>query len=310
MNANAIVIAGGSGFIGNALAKAFAAANRPVVVLTRKPQPRTGGIQEIRWDGEQPGEWVQSLEGAAAIINLAGRSINCRHTPENLREITASRINSVKAIAAGMTQLKTPPRVWVQASATGFYGDTGDRLCDETAPNGSDTLAQVCRDWEKACEKACESVTVPGMRRVILRIGFVLGRDGGALPVLARMTKLFAGGTVASGRQYISWIHLVDVVRVFSAAVTNEAMSGTYNTVAPKPVTNAELMRELRRALHRPWSPPAPALAVKLGARLMGTEGSLALISQRCSAQKIMATGFQFEFPELAPALRDLCEKI
>ena len=310
MNAKAIVIAGGSGFIGNALAKAFVAADRPVFVLTRKPRPRTGGIQEIRWDGEQTGEWVQSLEGAAAIINLAGRGINCRHTPENLREIAASRINSVKAIAAGMTQLKTPPRVWVQASATGFYGDTGDRLCDETAPNGSDTLAQVCRDWEKACEKAGELVTVPGIRRVILRIGFVMGREGGALPVLARMTKLFMGGAVASGRQYISWIHLADVVGIFAAAVANEAMSGTYNTVAPTPVTNAEFMRELRRALHRPWSPPAPALAVKLGARLMGTEGSLALVSQRCSAQKIMATGFQFQFPELAPALRDLCGKI
>jgi uncharacterized protein (TIGR01777 family) len=310
MNAKAIVIAGGSGFIGNALAKAFVAADRPVFVLTRKPRPRTGGIQEIRWDGEHVGDWVQSLEGAAAIINLTGRSINCRHTPENLREIAASRINSVKAIAAGMVWLKTLPCVWVQASATGFYGDTGDRLCDETAPNGSDTLAQVCRDWEKACESACESVTAPGIRRVILRIGFVMGREGGALPVLARMTKLFMGGAVGNGRQSISWIHLADVVGIFAAAVVNEAMSGTYNTVAPKPVTNAEFMRELRRALHRPWSPPVPALAVKLGARLMGTEGSLALISQRCSAQKIMATGFQFQFPELAPALRDLCEKI
>jgi uncharacterized protein (TIGR01777 family) len=310
MNAKAIVIAGGSGFIGNALAKAFVATDRPVTVLTRNPQPRTDGIQEIRWDGEQAGDWVQSLEGAAAIINLAGRSINCRHTAENLMEIAASRINSVKALAAGVARLKTPPRVWVQASATGFYGDTGDRLCDETAPNGSDTLAQVCRDWEKACEKACESVTVPGMRRVILRIGFVLGREGGALPVLARLTKLFLGGAVGNGRQYISWIHLADVVGIFAAAVANEAMSGTYNTVAPKPVTNAEFMRELRRTLHRPWSPPAPALAVKLGARLMGTEGSLALVSQRCSAQKMLGAGFQFQFPELAPALRDLCEKI
>ncbi|HWY32162.1 MAG TPA: TIGR01777 family oxidoreductase [Candidatus Acidoferrum sp.] len=310
MNAKTIVIAGGSGFIGNALAKAFLATDRPVIVLTRTPRSRTDGVLELRWDGEKTGEWVKSLEGAAAIINLAGHNINCRHTPENLREIAASRLNSVKAIAAGMTQLKTPPRVWVQASATGFYGDTGDRLCDETGPNGSDTLAQVCRDWEKACERACESMTVPGMRRVILRIGFVMGRDGGALPVLARLTKLFLGGAVGNGRQYISWIHLADVVGIFAAAVANEAMAGTYNTVAPNPVTNAEFMRELRRALRRPWSPPAPALAVKLGARLMGTEGSLALVSQRCSAQKITVTGFQFQFPELAPALRDLCGKI
>lgn len=310
MNDNAIVIAGGSGFIGTALAKAFAATNRPVFVLTRNPRPRTGGIREIQWDGEHAGDWVQCLEGAAAIINLAGRSINCRHTPENLREIADSRVNSVKAIAAGLATLKTPPCVWVQASATGFYGDTADRICNETAHSGSDTLAQVCRDWEQVFEMAGESGTIPKMRRVILRIGFVLGRESGALPVLARLTKLFLGGAAGNGLQYISWIHLADVVRVFGAAVANEAMSGAYNTVAPKPVTNAEFMRELRRTLHRPWSPPAPAPAVKLGARLMGTEGSLALVSQRCSAQKIMATGFQFQFPELSPALRDLCQKV
>jgi len=201
-----------------------------------------------------------------------------------------------------MAQLKTPPRVWVQASATGYYGDTGDRLCGETAPNGQDPLAEICREWENTFLSAA----LPATRRVVLRIGFVLGREGGALPVLARLTKLFLGGSAGSGRQYISWIHLSDVVRMFAAAVASEGLAGTYNAVAPAPVTNAEFMRELRRALRRPWSPPAPALAVKLGARLMGTEGSLALISQRCSAQKLLAAGFQFQFPELSPALRHL----
>ena len=304
MNDKPIVIAGGRGFIGNALAKEFVAAGRPVFILTRKPRERNDGIREIQWDGAQPGAWVQSLETAAAVINLTGRSINCRHTSENLREIIASRVNSVKAIAAGMAQLKAPPPVWVQASATGFYGDTGDRLCDETSPNGTDALARLCRDWEQALESAC----LGGTRRVVLRIGFVLGRESGALPVLARLTKLFMGGAAGSGQQYISWIHLVDVVRIFAAAATNEAITGTYNAVAPAPVTNASFMRELRRALGRPWSPPVPALAVKLGARLMGTEGSLALVSQRCSAKKILGTGFQFQFPELAPALHDLCQ--
>ena len=306
MTGKAIVIAGGSGFIGNALVKTFLAERRTVIVLTRKPRPRTDGVQEIQWDGERMGEWAQSLEGAAAVINLAGRSINCRHTEPSLREIAASRINSIKAIAQGVAQLKTPPRVWVQAAATGFYGDTGDQFCGEASPNGGDTLAQLCRDWEAAFD----AVRVPEMRRVILRIGIVLGRESGALPVLARMTRLFLGGAAGSGRQYISWIHLADLAGIFAVAVANEAMGGTYNAVAPGPVTNAEFMRELRRALHRPWSPPAPALAVKLGARLMGTEGSLALVSQRCAAQKILDAGFRFQFPELAPALRDLCQKI
>ncbi len=305
MSEQSIVIAGGSGFIGNALARKFVAQGRPVFVLTRRPRERNDGVREIRWDGEKPGEWGKCLAGAAAVINLTGRSINCRHTSENLREIIRSRVDSGKAIAAAMAQSPTPPPVWVQASATGFYGDTGDRRCAESAPHGRDRLAEVCQEWETAFTSA----PLPATRRVVLRIGFVLGRESGALPVLARLTRLFLGGSAGSGRQYLSWIHLADVVRMFAAAVDNPALTGTYNAVAPAPVTNAEFMSELRHVLHRPWSPPAPALAVKLGARLMGTEGSLALISQRCSAQKILDAGFRFEFPELAPALRDLCKE-
>ncbi len=305
MSDQPIVIAGGSGFIGNALASEFIAQGRPVFVLTRRPRERSDGVQELLWDGEKPGEWGRCLAEAAAVINLTGRSINCRHTPENLREIISSRVRSVQAIAAVMARSPSPPPVWVQASATGFYGDTGDRLCAENAPNGRDRLAEVCRELESAFASAM----LPATRRVVLRIGFVLGRAGGALPVLSRLARLFLGGSAGAGRQYISWIHLSDLVRVFAAAVANPALTGAYNAVAPAPVTNAEFMRELRRALHRPWSPPAPALGVKLGARIMGTEGALALVSQRCSAQKILDTSFRFQFPELASALRDLCGK-
>ena len=306
MSRKRIVIAGGSGFIGRALAREFLAAGREIVVLTRYPRSRNDGVREMSWDGEQAGEWVQCLDGAEAVINLAGKSINCPHTPKNLREIISSRINSVKAIGDGIAQVKTPPRVWVQASATGYYGDTKDILCDETAPNGSDPLAKLCRDWEQAAAV----VALPNTRRVILRIGFVLGREGGAFPVLARLTKWFMGGAVGSGRQYLSWIHLADLMRMFALAVENESLAGTFNAVGPGPVTNAEFMRELRQALHRPWSPPVPEFAVKLGARLMGSDPSLALISQRCASKKIQQAGFSFRFLELAPALRDLCQKI
>jgi uncharacterized protein (TIGR01777 family) len=304
MNQPRIVIAGGSGFIGSALAREFASSGREVVILTRHPRERTAGIREILWDGEHPGEWVQCLDGAAAVINLTGKNINCPHTPENLRAIAASRVNSVNAISAAISQVSTPPPVWVQSSATGFYGDTGDRMCDEIAPNGNDALAKVCRDWEAACESA----STPKTRRVILRIGFVLGRDGGALPVLSRLTKFFLGGAAGRGAQFISWIHLADLVRMFVTSVNDGTLTGTFNAVAPDPVTNREFMRELRHALHRPWSPPAPEFAVKFGARLMGSESSLALISQRCSSRKFVKAGFQFQFPALAPALRDLCE--
>jgi uncharacterized protein (TIGR01777 family) len=305
MNRPHIVIAGGSGFIGSALAREFLQRGHAVIVLTRTPRERRDGICEIIWDGEHPDGWTSSLDSAAAVINLAGKNINCRHTPENVRALTASRVNSVTAIAAAVARVKTPPRVWVQASATGFYGDTKERICDETAPAGDDTLAKICCAWEAAFAAA----PTPATRKVIVRIGFVLGRTGGALPLLARLTGLFLGGAAGNGRQYVSWIHLADLTRMFLAAVENEKLSGTFNAVAPNAVTNAEFMRELRRALHRPWSPPAPVWAVKLGTRLMGTEASLALTSQRCAPRRFSEAGFPFQFTELSAALRDLCRK-
>ena len=306
MNPKRIILAGGSGFIGTALAHELIRRGHEVIVLTRSPRKRTDGVREVAWDGIKLGEWVPCLDGAEAVVNLTGKNINCPHTPDNLREITASRVDSVHVLAAALSQVKAPPRVWLQASATGFYGDTKDRLCEETSPNGTDALSAICRDWENAFAGA----NLPGTRKVTLRIGFVLGRESGALPVLARLTKLFLGGAVGSGRQYISWIHLADLVQMFVAAIENQNLSGTFNAVAPNPVTNAEFMRELRRALHRPWSPPAPEFAVRLGARLMGSEPSLALVSQRCAPKRFAEAGFGFQYPQLAPALTDLCRKI
>jgi len=213
-------------------------------------------------------------------------------------------VDSVNVIAAAIAQAATPPPVWVQASATGFYGDTGDKACDESAPNGTGSLAEICRAWETA-----GAVELPQTRKVVLRIGFVLGPGGGAFPVLARLTKFFLGGAAGNGKQFISWIHLRDLVGIFQTAVEDENYSGTFNAVAPNPVTNAEFMRELRLVLDRPWSPPAPAFAVKLGARLMGSEASLALTSQRCVPKRLAAAGFAFRFTELRPTLEDLCRK-
>ena len=301
MSAKRIVIAGGSGFIGTAIATELRARGYVVVVLTRKPRERSDGVREAAWDGAHAGEWIQFLDGAEAVVNLTGRSINCPHSPENLREIIASRVNSVNAIAAALGQVKTPPRVWVQAGAAGFYGDTKNNLCEENSPVGNDTLADICQRWEDTFNSAI----APKTRRVTLRIGFVLGRDGGALPVLSKLTKLFLGGAVGTGRQFISWIHLADLVRMFVAAIERENLSGTFNAVAPNAVTNAEFMRELRRALHRPWSPPAPVFAVKIGSRLMGSEASLALVSQRCAPKNFLATGFEFQFSNLRAALEN-----
>jgi len=273
-----------------------------VVVLTRSPHAHRDGITEIEWDGEHLGPWVKSLEGAEAVVNLAGRNINCPHTPANLAVLKASRVNSVRALAAALPQLSQPPRAWVQAGAVGFYGDSGDRPCDESSPAGTGPLADLCRAWEDAFH----AIPLPRPRRVLLRIGFVLGRDGGALPVLSNLTKLFLGGTAGRGRQYISWIHVADLNRMFLAAL-EEDWSGACNAVGPEPVTNAAFMQALRRAWHRPWSPPVPEFAVRLGSRLMGSDASLALTGCRCLPKRFQARGFKFEFNQLDQALQDLC---
>ena len=300
-----IVIAGGSGFIGSALAREFSKRGYAVVVLTRAPRERQDDVREVAWDGRTPGEWSEEIDGAEAVINLAGKNINCPHTPENFRALIASRVDSVNAIAAAIAKTKVPPRVWVQAGAIGFYGDTGDNPCTESAPNGSGALAEICRAWEAAFTVAA----VPATRKVTLRIGFVLGRAGGALPVLARLAKFFLGGAAAGGRQFISWIHLADLARMFVTTAEQERFSGVFNAVAPGAVTNAEFMGELRKVLGRPWSPPVPALAIRLGSRLLGGEAVLVLMSSRCLPERFLMSEFKFQFAALPAALNDLCRK-
>ncbi len=296
------MIAGGSGFIGSALASDWLAQNAEVVVLTRSPRARKDGATEVEWNGTQLGEWIKYLDGAEAVINLTGKNINCRHTPENVRALTESRVNSVRVLALAMEHVTAPPPVWIQASAVGFYGIRDDKVLDENSLNGNSIQADICRQWESAFQSA----KTPKTRKVMLRIGFVLGRDGGALPILARMTKLFLGGSAGNGQQYISWIHARDLTRMLCDSVKREEWTGTFNATAPNPAMNADFMLQLRRTLHRPWSPPAPAWAVKLGAWLMNSDPSLALDGCRVMPKRTMEAGFQFQFPQLGPALKDI----
>jgi len=297
-----IVIAGGSGFIGRSLTAELLAKHFAVTILTRTPRLRADGVLEIAWDGKTFGDWANTLDGADAVINLAGRSINCVHSAANRRHILESRVDPTRVLAAAIRRATRPPKVLVQASAIGFYGNTGDTACDESSPAGQGFLAENCRAWEAALD----AESLPATRCVILRFGVVLGRDGGALPALARLTKLFLGGVAGNGRQFISWIHQADLNRIILAALENESWRGVFNTVAPQPVTNAEFMRALRRALRRPWSPPAPAFAVRLLAPLLGTDASLVLDGQRVLPQRLAEQGFQFQFPELRGSLEQI----
>ncbi|MFL6590754.1 MAG: TIGR01777 family oxidoreductase [Chthoniobacterales bacterium] len=297
-----VVLAGGSGFLGRALAKALLAKGYEVVVLSRGAHQEGLGIRQLHWDGKTLGDWWQSVDGAKAVVNLAGRSVNCRHTARNRREIMESRVDSVGVLGEAVARSTQPPEVWVQASSLAIYGDPGDRWCDEDAPHAEGFSEEVCKRWESEFE----NVHAPAMRKVVMRIGIVLDKDEGALPVLARLTRFFLGGRVGSGKQYVSWIHVADLIGIFLEAIERSEISGVYNVSGPNPVTNAEFMRELRHALHRPWSPPVPAWATHIGAFFMRTEPNLALTGRRCRPKRFLESGFHFEFPELRGALADL----
>lgn len=306
-----IVLAGGSGFLGRALAQDFAARGWEVIILTRSPS-RAGSdaVREVQWDGRAIGAWAGEIDGADAVVNLTGKSVNCRHTPDNIEQINRSRVDSVRAIDQAIARCANPPAVLVQAASAAIYGDSSDRICDESTLPGISTegsAVQTCLLWEQAFNEG--AALTPRTRRAILRIGFVLGPGGGALGTLGKLTRFGLGGTVGSGRQYISWIHTDDFVRMVNWIVEREPSAGIYNATGATPVSNADFMRALRRAMHRPWSPPAPAWLVHIGAWLMGTEADLALSGRRVLPVRIMAEGFEFRFTGLDAALHQILSR-
>ncbi|RMF85686.1 MAG: TIGR01777 family protein [Planctomycetota bacterium] len=302
MAGDTVVLAGGSGFLGRILTRRIRQRGWRVVNLTRSPRTETGGAIDVAWDGRSTGEWVASLDGAAALINLAGRSIDCRHNAENRRRILESRVKAAEALGAAMKRIRRRPPVWIQASAIAYYGSRGEPPCQESEPPGDDYLAEICQRWEAAHTSACPDE----VRSVILRIGLVLGRDGGALPRLASLARKGLGGTVGNGRQWVSWVHADDFARLVLWALDRPDSRGVYNATSPNPVRNREFMRRLRGAIGVRFGPPAPAIAVRIGAFLMGTAASLALDGRRCPPARATAEGFRFQYPDLSHALANL----
>ena len=287
-----IVLFGGTGFLGQRLRRFFAGAGYEVVVISR------GGEGRRCWDGKTQGAWAGYLEGAAAAINLAGKHVNCRYTRAALAEIDGSRTDSVAAVGEAIRRCASPPPVWVQAGSLAIYGDAGEAWCDESHPAGKGIPPRTCLKWEAAFAEEA----VPQTRKVMLRIGFVLGRDGGALGTLEKLVRAYLGGAAGSGRQYISWLHPDDFCRIVQHAIDTPA-SGIYNACAPEPVTNAEFMRLLRAQLGKPWSPPVPGILARIGAFFMRTEAVLALTGRRGAPKRLWDDGFRFEYSDCAEAL-------
>jgi uncharacterized protein (TIGR01777 family) len=302
MHKGKIIIAGGSGFLGGALARHLADEGYEVFILSRHLLPPGVPARYIHWDGKTMGAWVAELEGATAVVNLTGKNVNCRYTTAALDEINESRVDSVKVIGAAIRACRFPPAVWVQAGSLAIYGDAGNRVCDEHAPHGEGIPVDTCLKWESAFD----AEATPHTRKVIYRISFVLGNGGGALRMLTNLTRCYLGGAIGNGRQYISWLHVADMNRLWLRAIEDERMSGVYNATAPNAVTNAEFMHELRRVLHRPWSPPMPAFLVPIGCFFLRTEPVLALTGRRGVPARLTEEGFEFRHTELPEALHDL----
>jgi uncharacterized protein (TIGR01777 family) len=309
-----IILAGGTGFLGTGLTPVLLNAGYDVTILTRSESARQGKatprdadspdpiVRNVRWDARTLGPWAAELDGAAAIVNLVGRTVDCRKTDANKRVILESRVDSVRALGAACATCTNPPPVWVQTSTAHIYGDTGDELLDESSPIGEGFAPMVGTAWEQALQESAPK----DCRKVILRISFVLGRNGGPLRTLARIARSFLGGRIGTGRQWISWIHEADLQAVILRANRDERMQGVYVVTSPNPVRNVEFMAALRKAVHRPWSPPVPPMMVRLGAWILRTDPELPLLGRRCVPARLLRENFIFQFPELKNALQGL----
>lgn len=298
-----IIIAGGTGFLGLNLARYLTGLDYEVVILGRH-QPETQGTgRYVSWDARSPGAWVSELENATALVNLAGRTVDCIKTPDHCDEILRSRVEATNVLGQALRQLDSPPPVWVQMSTAHRYGDPPESVCDEDSAFGYGLAPFVAQEWEAAFQRA----VMPEMRQVILRTSFVIGRAGGALQRLSWLVRWGLGGTVGHGRQGMSWIHEQDMNRLFQRAITDETMQGAYLATAPSPVSNAEFMRALRRALNRPLGLPAMSWMVRLGAPLLlRTDPELALYGRYCVSRRLREENFEFLYPELDSALQDI----
>ncbi|HEX4611560.1 MAG TPA: TIGR01777 family oxidoreductase [Urbifossiella sp.] len=313
-----VVIPGGTGQVGALLARALGGGGHEVVVLSRTPgrSPGPGVSRVVGWDAEADGDWGTEIDGADAVINLAGRSVDCRYTPANRALILDSRVRSVRAVGRAIVRAARPPRVWLQMSTATIYAHRYDAPNDEAtgrlggaeaaAPDTWRFSTEVARAWEGATHEA----DTPRTRKVLLRTAMVMSPDrGGVFDVLLGLVRRGLGGTSGDGRQYVSWVHETDFTRAVGALIDHPDLSGPVNLAAPNPVPNREFMRALRAAWGARFGLPATTWMLELGARVLRTETELVLKSRRVVPGRLTGAGFAFAFPTWEAAAADLCRR-
>ena len=307
-----IVIPGGSGQIGTLLSRAFRADGHEVVVLTRNPGDAPWRM--VYWDGETLGRWAAELDGADAVVNLAGSTVNCRYTAKNRRKIIDSRVKSTRAVGEAIAQAKPPPSVWLQASTATVYSHRYDAPNDETtgilggselgAPEKWKFSIDVASAWERAFDEA----VIPRTRKVKMRSAITLSPDsGGIFDTILGLVRVGLGGHQGDGRQFVSWVHFEDFIRAVSWLMNRPDFEGTVNIAAPNPLPNDQFMRMLRQAWGMPVGLPAKALMLEIGALFLQTETELILKSRRVVPGRLAEAGFVFRYPSWHKAAGDLC---
>jgi uncharacterized protein (TIGR01777 family) len=299
-----VIITGGTGLIGRALTADLTKDGHETIVLSRRPERATGlpaGAWVERWDAQTAQGWGALADDADALVNLAGESIAGRWTASRKRRIRESRLNAGRAVVQAVELAGVKPRVVIQASGVGYYGPRGDEEIVEEEPPGDDFLGQLAIEWEASTAP----VERMGVRRAVIRSGAVLSTEGGAFPPMLLQSRLFLGGPLGSGRQWLPWIHMADEVRAIRFLIENERAQGPFNLAAPNPLTSAEFNRVLGRVMKRPAFLPVPAFFLRL---IAGEMSAVLLDGQRAVPRRLLDLGFAFRFLNVEEALRDLLE--
>ncbi len=304
MNENTkITIAGGNGFLGKLLIQHFLKKNCHLISLNRKVESRKGRLVQLKWDGKTAGPWMEEIDGSDVIINLVGRSVDCRYTEKNKKEILNSRLDSTQIIGEAIQRAKQPPKLWINASSATIYRHEEKRdMSESKGIMGSGFSVDICTAWEEMAKKYQQKEC----RQVLLRTSMVMGKEAGVFPVLSKLVKGGLGGKQGDGHQFVSWIHAQDFVRAVEWIMEHPQLEGAINCTAPTPLPNRQFMKILQKQLNIPIGVPATKWMLSLGAVLLNTEEELILKSRRVVPERLINSGFQFEYATAQAAIKNL----